>query len=147
MSTLLHHIHPSRQRSIAEAKKRIERKMAQHIERLIMDVHQPLDAFELWFLARPAPTVDLTTLQDDVENLRADLDNILEVRALESVAPSANPTEYTLLVALLSTTVAALYPPRDGLKMHRVRYEYESQGRKKEHKEFEAARRASLIDE
>ena len=58
MDTLLHHIHLWMQKSIAKVEERIKRKMAQHTERQIMEVHQRLDAFELRFLARPAPTVD-----------------------------------------------------------------------------------------
>ena len=40
MATLLHHIQPWMQRSIVEGEERIERKMAQHTERNIMEVHQ-----------------------------------------------------------------------------------------------------------
>ena len=47
MATLLHHSHPWMKRSIAKAEERMERKMAQHTERKIMEVHQCLDAFEL----------------------------------------------------------------------------------------------------
>ena len=80
MDTLLHHIQSWMQRSIAEAKERLESKIAQHIERKITEVHQLLDAFELRVLARPAPPVDVLTLQAAVESLRADLDMILEAR-------------------------------------------------------------------
>ena len=47
MATLLHHIQPWMSRSIAEAEEHMDRKMAQHTERKIMEVHQCLDAFEL----------------------------------------------------------------------------------------------------
>ena len=93
------------QRSIAEAEERIERKMAQHTEQQIMEVHQYLDEFELRVLARPSPTLDLTILQVVVKNTRADLDTILEARVLESEAPSADPAEDTVLDALFSTTI------------------------------------------
>ena len=62
MATLLHHIQPWMKRSIAKAKERIERKMAQHTERKIMEVLQRVDAFELCVLACPAPPVDVSTL-------------------------------------------------------------------------------------
>ena len=39
MATLLHHIQPWMQRSIGEAEERIKRKMPQHTERKIMEVH------------------------------------------------------------------------------------------------------------
>ena len=62
MSTLLHHIKPWMQRSIAEVEEWLERKMAQHTEQQIMKVHQRLNAFDLRVLARQSPRVDLTTL-------------------------------------------------------------------------------------
>ena len=69
MATLLHHIQPWMQRSIAEAEERLEHKQAQHTERKIAEVHQRLDAFELRVLALPAPLVDVSTLQAVVESL------------------------------------------------------------------------------
>ena len=62
MDTLLHHIQSWMQRSITEAEERLEQKMVQHTERKIAEVHQRLDAFEFWVLARPAPLVDVSTL-------------------------------------------------------------------------------------
>ena len=47
----------------------MERKMAQHTEWKIAEVHQHLDAFELRVLARPAPLVDVLTLKASVEIL------------------------------------------------------------------------------
>ena len=93
MATLPHHIQPLIQRSIAEAEERLERRMVQHTERKIAEVHQRLDAFELRVLARPAPQVDVLTLQAVVESLRADIDMILEARVPESEAPSAKLAE------------------------------------------------------
>ena len=77
IATLLHHIQPWMKRSIAEAEKRLERRMVQHTERKIAEVHQRLDAFELRVLARPASQVDVSTLQAAVDSLRADIDMIL----------------------------------------------------------------------
>ena len=77
MATLLHQIHRWMQRYIVQAEQRLERKIAQHIERKVMEVHQRLDSFELRVLARPAPTVDVMFLEDIVESLRDDLDTIL----------------------------------------------------------------------
>ena len=62
MATLLHHIQSWMQRSITEAEERLERRMVQHTERKIAEVHQRLDAFELRVLARLAPQVDVSTL-------------------------------------------------------------------------------------
>ena len=60
--------------------------MVQYIEWKIAKVHQRLDAFELRVLARPAPPVDVSTLQAAVDSLRADIDMILEARVPECEA-------------------------------------------------------------
>ena len=101
MATLLHHIQPWMQKSIIESKARMERKMQQKIA----EVHQRLDAFELRVLARPAPPVDVSTLQAAVDSLRADIDTILEARVPEPVEPD----EDTILAALFATS--ELPPP------------------------------------
>ena len=69
MDTLLHHIQPWMQKSITESVERLERKMIQYTERKIAEVHQRLDTFELRVLARPAPLVDVSTLQVAVDSL------------------------------------------------------------------------------
>ena len=69
MAILLHHIQPWMQRSITEAEERLEREMVQHTKWKIDEVHQCLDAFELRMLARPAPQVDVPTLQAAIEIL------------------------------------------------------------------------------
>ena len=94
MATLLHHIQPWMQRSIAEAKERLEQRMVRHRKRKIAEVHQRLDAFELRVLARPAPPVDVSSLQAAVDSLRTDIDMILETRV-----PDLRP----LLQSLLKT--------------------------------------------
>ena len=68
------------QRSIAKAEERLERRMVQHTERKIAEVHQRLDAFELRVIAQPTPHVDVSTLQDSVDSLCTDIDMILEPR-------------------------------------------------------------------
>ena len=69
--------------------------------------------------------MNLTTLQAVMESLRADLDTIME-------APSGEPVEDTVLVAILSTTIVPPPPPRDHAKRQRVREEDESRAWKKE---------------
>ena len=81
-----------------------------------MEVHQRLDAFELRVLARPAPTVDLMTLQAIVASLRADMNAILEARVRESEAPSVEPIEDTVMVVMFSTTTAPSPQPREHTK-------------------------------
>ena len=62
MTTLLHHIQPWMQRSIAEAEEHLKRRIVQHTEQKIAEVHQRLEAFELKLLAHPAPQVDVSIL-------------------------------------------------------------------------------------
>ena len=78
--------------------------MVQYTERKIAEVHQRLDAFELRVLARPAPRVDVSTLQAAVDSLRADIDTILVARVPESEAPSVESAEDTVLAALFATS-------------------------------------------
>ena len=99
MATRLHYIQPWMQKSITESEARLKRKMQQFIERKIAEVNQHLDSFELRVLARPAPPVDVSTLQAAVDSLRADIDTILEARVPESV----KPVEDTVLAALFAT--------------------------------------------
>ena len=147
MATLLHHIQPWMQRSITEAEERLERRMVQLIERKITEVHQCLDAFELRVLARPAPPVDVSTLQAAFDILRADIDMILEAMVPESKAPFAEPAEDTVMAALFATSEIPQPPPREQAKMRRGREEDEARARKKERREIEAAKRASLAEE
>ena len=74
-----------------------------------MEVHQRVDAFELRVLARPAPPMDVLTLQAALESLLVDLDTILEARVPESKAPSTEQPRILFLAALFST--AAVPPP------------------------------------
>ena len=87
----------------AEAEERFERRMVQHTERKIAEVHQRLDAFELWVLAQPSPHVDVSTLQAAVDSLRIDIDMILEARVPESEDLSTEPAEDTVMAALFAT--------------------------------------------
>ena len=135
------------QRSITEAEERLEWKMVQYTERKIAEVHQRLDDFELRVLARPAPPVDVSTLQAAVDSLRADIDTILEARVPESEAPSGDHAKGTVLVALFATSEIQPLAPREHDKRRRDRVEDEARARKKERREIEAARRASLVEE
>ena len=104
MATLLHHIQSWMQKSIIELSERLERKIVLCTERMIAEVHQWLDAFELRVLARSAPPVDVSTFQAAVDSLRPDIDMILEARVPESEAPSVEPAEDTVLAALFTTS-------------------------------------------
>ena len=134
------------QKSITELEERLEQKMVQYTERKIAEVNQRLNAFELRVLARPAPPVDVSTLQAAVDSLRADIDTILEARVPESKPPSVEPAEDTVLAALFATSEIPPPPPRENAKRRRGRAEDEARARKKERREMEAARRASLAE-
>ena len=145
MATLLHHIQPWMQNSITESEARLERKMQQFTERKIAEVNQRLDTFELRVLAHSAPPVDVSTLQAAVDSLRADIDTIL-ARVPDSESPSFEPVEDTILAALFTTSEIQLPSPRESAKRRRGRAEDEARARKKERREMEAARRASLAE-
>ena len=124
MATLLRHIQSWMQKSIAESEAHMERQM----QRKIAEVNLRLDAFELRVLARPAPPVYVSTLQDTVDSLRADIDMILEARVPESVEPA----EDTVLEALFPTPNIPPSSPRESAKRRRGRSEDEARARKKE---------------
>ena len=98
-------------------------------------------------LARPAPSVDVSTLQAAVDSRRADIDTILEARVPESETPSVEPTEDTVLEALFATSNIPPPPLRESAKRRKGRAENEARARKKERRDIEAARRASLAEE
>ena len=120
------------QRSIAEEEERLDRRMVQNIERKIAKVHQRLDAFELRVLARPAPQVDVSTLQAAVDSLRTDIDMILEARVPESEAPSVEPAEDKVMEALFATSEIPSPHPREHAKRRSGREEDEARKQKKE---------------
>ena len=70
-------------------------------------------------LARPALQVDVSTLQAAVDSLRVDIDMILEARVPESEAPSAEPAEDTVMVALFATSEIPPPPTREHDKRRR----------------------------
>ena len=121
--------------------------MVQFTERKIDEVNQRLDAFELRVLARPAPPADVSTLQAAVDSLRADIDTILDARVLDSEAPSIEPAETTVLAALFATSEIPPPPPRESAKSRKGQEEDQVRERKKECREMDAARRASLVNE
>ena len=55
-------------------------------------------------IARPSPHVDVSTLPATVEILPTDIDIILKARVPESLAPSAEPAEDTVMDALFATS-------------------------------------------
>ena len=98
-------------------------------------------------LARPAPPVDVSTLPAAVDSLRADIDTILEARVPEFEAPSVEPAEDTMLATLLAALEIQPPPPQKHAKRRTGRVEDEARSWKKERREIEATRRASLAEE
>ncbi|KAG5575422.1 hypothetical protein H5410_055556 [Solanum commersonii] len=88
MATLLHHIQPWMQKSIAESEARVERRMEDMMDRKVQDVNNHLDAFELRVLERPAPAIDLSALQADIASLRSDVEAILAALRLSPGCPA-----------------------------------------------------------
>ena len=84
----------------------------------------------------------MSTLQATVASLREEIDTILVARVLESVEPA----EDTVLAALFSTPDIPPSSPRESAKRRRGRSKDEARARKKERREMEAARRASLAE-
>ena len=91
--------------------------------------------------------MDVSTLQAAVGISRVDLDMILEAMVPESEAPSAEPAEDTVLAALFATSEIPPPPPREHAKRPKGREEDEARERKKESREMEAARIASIVYE
>ncbi|KAG5586154.1 hypothetical protein H5410_046588 [Solanum commersonii] len=83
MATLLHHIQPWMQKSIAKSEARVERLIEGMMDRKLQAVNNRLDAFELRVLERPAPAIDLSTLQADIASLRSDVETILDAPSVE----------------------------------------------------------------
>ena len=77
-------------------------------------------------LARLAHLVDVSTLRAAFDNLRTDINMILEDRVPESEAPSVEPTEDTVLAALFSTSEIPPPSPRYHAKRRRGRAEDEA---------------------
>ena len=65
--------------------------------------------------------MDVSTLQDAVDNLRADIDMILESRVPESESPSAEPAEGIVMAALFTTLEIPPPPPREHDKRRKGR--------------------------
>ena len=72
---------------------------------------------------------------------------ILEARVPEPEAPSAESAEDTVLAGLFSTAAVPPPIPREHAKRRRGRHEDKSRAQKRECRELEAARRASIAHE
>uniref|UniRef100_M1DUI3 Integrase core domain containing protein n=1 Tax=Solanum tuberosum TaxID=4113 RepID=M1DUI3_SOLTU len=104
MATLLHHIQPWMQNSIAESEARMERRMEGMMDRKVKAVNKRLDAFELRVLERSAPGIDLSALEADLASLRTDIDALLVAPSVETQAAPSALADDTMLEALFSGT-------------------------------------------
>ncbi|KAK4729576.1 hypothetical protein R3W88_022564 [Solanum pinnatisectum] len=89
MATLLQHVRPKMQRAILESEARVEQQMEHIVNCEVLCLSSWLDAFELRVLERLAPTVDVTTLQKEIESLRPDVTVLL---APPKTEPESAPT-------------------------------------------------------
>ncbi|KAG5632237.1 hypothetical protein H5410_003954 [Solanum commersonii] len=65
MATLLHHIQPWMQKSIAEFEARMEQTIEGMMDRKVQAVNKHLDVFELRVLERPVLAIDLSSFRWD----------------------------------------------------------------------------------
>uniref|UniRef100_M1DYJ6 Integrase core domain containing protein n=1 Tax=Solanum tuberosum TaxID=4113 RepID=M1DYJ6_SOLTU len=148
MATLLHHIQPWMQKSIAESEARMERRMEGMIDQKVEAVNKRLDAFELRVLERSAPATDLSALQADLASLRTDLDAILAAPAVETQATPTTLTDDTVLDSLFSGTAEESSAPTHVKgKRHGSHRTEEEKAHKRQRRQEKEARRASIVDE
>uniref|UniRef100_M1DGT9 Integrase core domain containing protein n=1 Tax=Solanum tuberosum TaxID=4113 RepID=M1DGT9_SOLTU len=148
MATLLHHIQPWMQKSIAESEARMEQRMEDIMDRKIHVINKRLDAFELRVLERPSPTIDLSSFQIELASLRDDIDAIL---ATPTAEPQAAPTalaDDTVLDALFSGTAEeGPEPTHTKGKRHRSSCTEEEKSKKRQSRQKKKARKDSILDE
>lgn len=151
MATLLQHVKPWMQHAIEESAARIEQRMEHMMEQKVHVVYKRLDAFELRVLERSSPTVDVNTLQKEIESLCADITGLLSPPKTE---PESAPTE-----SIDDTMLSALFrdgmPPPDSFhntgKHARSCFTSDDteagRASKRECQQTKASRRASIVDE
>uniref|UniRef100_M1DFE2 Integrase core domain containing protein n=1 Tax=Solanum tuberosum TaxID=4113 RepID=M1DFE2_SOLTU len=148
MATLLHHIQPWMQKSIAEFEARMERRMEGMMDRKVQAVNKRLDAFELRVLGRSAPTIDLFALQAELASLRTDVNAILSTPIVEPQAAPIALADDTVLDALFSgTTEEGLEPTHAKGKRHRSSRTEEEKDQKRQRRQENEARKVSILDE
>uniref|UniRef100_M1D9F3 Integrase core domain containing protein n=1 Tax=Solanum tuberosum TaxID=4113 RepID=M1D9F3_SOLTU len=148
MATLLHHIQPWMQKSIAESEARMERRMDGMMDRKIQAGNKLLDAFELLVLDRPAPAIDLSSFEAELASLRADVDAILATPTDEPQAAPTAMADDTVLDALFSGTVEEGPEPTHikGKRHYSSRTE-EEKAQKRQRRQEKKAMKASILDE
>uniref|UniRef100_M1DCD1 Integrase core domain containing protein n=1 Tax=Solanum tuberosum TaxID=4113 RepID=M1DCD1_SOLTU len=151
MVTLLHHVKPWMQRSIAESEVRMGQRMETMTEHKVQGIHKRLDAFELRVLERPSPATDLSSFQAELDSLWSDLDAIIAPPTDELESAPIALSDDTMLDALFSDNLAQPEPTRTYGKRHRSNHISDTtedvRARKWERQQNEQSRRASIVDE
>lgn len=98
MATLLHHVQPWMQKSIAESERRMEAMIDQKFD----VVNKRLDSFEVRVQEQLSSTTYMSSFQADLANIRADVDAILSTPAIESQPAPTTLSDDTVLDALFS---------------------------------------------
>uniref|UniRef100_M1DN35 Integrase core domain containing protein n=1 Tax=Solanum tuberosum TaxID=4113 RepID=M1DN35_SOLTU len=116
MATLLHHVKPWMQKSIAD----FEAMMETMVDQKVQVVHKRLDAFKFTVLARPAPVTDFSSIRTELDSLWADIDSILVAPTDEPESAPTALADNNVLDALLSEdTDAQPEPTRSRGNRHR----------------------------
>uniref|UniRef100_M1DL50 Integrase core domain containing protein n=1 Tax=Solanum tuberosum TaxID=4113 RepID=M1DL50_SOLTU len=151
MATLLHHVKPWMQKSIAESEARMERRMVTMMDQKVQAVHKCLDAFELRVLEQPSLATDLSSFRTELDSLRADVDAIISTPTDEPESAPTPLADDTVLDALFSDDIAQPEPTRARGKRHRSSHvsdtTEDARARKRERQQNEQVRRASIVDE
>uniref|UniRef100_M1DI55 Integrase core domain containing protein n=1 Tax=Solanum tuberosum TaxID=4113 RepID=M1DI55_SOLTU len=147
MATLLHHIQPWMQKSIAESEARIERRMEGMMDWKVQAINKRLDAFELCILERSASAIDLSALHADLASLRTDVDAILAAPSVEPQVALTALADDTVLDALFSGTAEEGPAPTHAKgKRYRSHRTEKEKAQKRQRKQENEARKASLLD-
>uniref|UniRef100_M1DSJ7 Integrase core domain containing protein n=1 Tax=Solanum tuberosum TaxID=4113 RepID=M1DSJ7_SOLTU len=146
MATLLQHVKPWMQHSITES----EARMAQMMDQKAHAVHKSLDAFDLIVLERPpAPTIDMTTFQQELASLCADVVAFLAPHRLSQSAPMTSDDK-VVMIALFGDAMPLLDSSHTFGKCHRSDRTSDDveapRLRKKERQQLEEDTRVSLLD-
>uniref|UniRef100_M1CNU5 Integrase core domain containing protein n=1 Tax=Solanum tuberosum TaxID=4113 RepID=M1CNU5_SOLTU len=150
---LLYHIKPWMRKLIAESEKRVEKRMKAKTDQKVQTIHKWLNAFELRVLQRPAPTIDMSSFRTELASLRADVDVILAIPAVEPQAAPSALGDDTVLGTLFSGDDAEEKPEPVSARGKRHRSSRktelmeEEKASKRQRKQEKKAQKASIIDE
>uniref|UniRef100_M1DJL6 Integrase core domain containing protein n=1 Tax=Solanum tuberosum TaxID=4113 RepID=M1DJL6_SOLTU len=126
----------------------MERRMESMMDRKVQVVNKRLDAFELRVLERLVSTTDLSSLQTELVDLRADVDAILATPAVEPQDAPTALTDDTVLDVLFSGTAEEEPEPTHAKgKRHRSSHTEEEKAQKRQRRREKEAKKASILNE